>query len=97
MFAPFTIRGTVKRFDGPTGWHYLPLDVRHSAALRPLVTESWPALLKVTATIGDHAWVATVMPIKDGPLFIAITAPVRKKLGIRVGQALSVAIEPKSP
>lgn len=94
MFTPFTLHTAVQRFEGPNGWYHVPLPEDRSAALRPFVTETWPALLKVTATIDDYSWTATVMPIQDGPLFIALTAPVRKKLKIEEGRTIEVRIAP---
>ncbi len=94
MFAPFSITSPVLRFEGDNGWYYVPFDEEDSESFRPLVTETWPALLKVRARIGDHAWTATVMPIKDGPLFVALTAPVRRRLGIEEGQVVTVNVEP---
>ena len=35
MFEPFSIRGAVRRFDGPNGWYYLPLGPRESDMMRP--------------------------------------------------------------
>lgn len=93
-FVPFTQSGRVQRFDGPNGWLYLPFDEGPSAALRGLVGAHWPALLKVAARIGEYRWIATVMPIKDGPLFIAMTAPVRRALGIDEGDEIAVVIAP---
>lgn len=94
MFPPFSLTAEVRRFEGPTGWTYVPFDEDLSRELRPLVTDRWPALLKVRAGVGDFSWTATVMPIKDGPLFIALTAPVRKRLDVAPGQTLTVRVEP---
>lgn len=94
MFEPFTVETEVLRFEGPSGWTYVPFGPRESAALRMRVNETWPALLKVAATLNGHRWTATVMPIADGPLFIALTAPVRKRLGIGEGDRVAVRIEP---
>lgn len=96
MFTPFTVETEVLRFEGPGGWLYVPFSPEKSAALRRFVTEEWPALLKVAATLDGHRWTATVMPIADGPLFIALTAPVRKKLGVGEGDRVAVRIEPRS-
>lgn len=94
MFKAFSFTAEVQRFSGPNGWYYLALNAKKSKELRPLVTEVWPALLKVSATVKTHEWTATIMPIKDGPLFMTLTAPVRKKLDIQVGQRLRATITP---
>lgn len=94
MFHPFTLDERVHRFEGPGGWFYLPFDEALSEELRPLVAAEWPALLKVSARVGDFEWTATVMPIKDGPLFIALPAKVRKRLKIGLGDRVEVHIAP---
>lgn len=94
MFEPFSVTSEVLRFDGENGWFYVPFDDDTSELLRPLVTDKWPALLKVRAQLDGVRWTATVMPIKDGPLFVALTAPIRKQLGIAEGHEVSIAIEP---
>lgn len=84
----------MRRFDGQKGWHYVPFDETTGGSLRPLVEDAWPALLKVKARIAKHSWTATVMPIKDGPLFIALTASARRKLRLAVGDVITVFIKP---
>lgn len=86
------VRGTVARFEGPGGWTYLPLSKRLSSVLAPLVRSTWPALLKAECTLGKTVWTASIMPIKDGPLFIALPAKVRKAEKIEVGQRITVTL-----
>ena len=86
----FTVRGPVERFPGENGWFYVKLSARQSAQLGPLVRSEWPALLKIRCTLGDTTWKATIMPIKDGPLFVALPAKVRKAEAIVVGQRVTL-------
>lgn len=94
MFDPFEVTHEVLRFDGPDGWFYVPFDEATSAELRPLVTATWPALLKVDAQVRGHRWRATVMPIKEGPLFVALPAAVRKRTGVQAGDRVTVTVMP---
>jgi hypothetical protein len=78
----FVIRGKVKRFSGKYGWYYVELDRALSEELRPLLTGSWPAFLKARFNINKTSWRSSIMPIKNGLLFIAIPAKIRKSEGI---------------
>lgn len=75
----FTVRNTVQRFSGQYGWYYLELDEIISKDLRPMLKDLWPALLKARFTINNTTWNSSIMPIKDGPLFIALPAKIRKQ------------------
>ena len=55
-----------------------------------------PALLSASFWIGSTAWDSSIMPIKDGPLFIALPAHVRKSEGIELGQDIGVEFELKA-
>lgn len=93
-FEPFCVTGPVSRFDGDRGWFYVAFGPAVTDQLRPLVAECWPSLLKVSARIAETAWEATVMPIKDGPLFIAIPSGVRERLHIVGGEEVTVHVTP---
>lgn len=91
------ITAKLQRFDGPSGWFYVPFDETFSRGLRPLVTQHWPALLKVRAEIAGLPWTASIMPIRDGPLFVAIPAKIRRKLEIGVGDVVTLDIDLEAP
>lgn len=89
---PFILDGPLLRFDGPSGWFYRPLPDDRSVALRPLVTRTWPALHPVACCIGEVRWQGSLMPIKDGPLFVAVPAKVRRKLGLVEGDPVRIRV-----
>lgn len=91
-FETCSITGPIRRFPGAGGWHHLLLPPELDQRLRPLVTAHWPALLKVAARVDAIAWTATVMPIKDGPLFIDLPAKIRKQLDIEEGDEVTVRL-----
>lgn len=91
----YVVSGEVKRFPGPTGWHYLELPLDLDPELRPLVRQRWPALLSVRCTLGRTTWDGSIMPIKAGPLFIAVPARVRTSEGVVVGSAVTISFEPR--
>lgn len=86
----FTVSNTVKRFPGEYGWYYIELDENVSKDFRPIIKEKWPALLNATFTLHDTTWKSSIMPVKDGPLFIALPAKVRKAEGIDLDQKITV-------
>ena len=88
-----TVRGSVHRFPGKNGWYYLPLSKRLCAMLEAEVRSTWPALVKVECTIGETTWTASIMPIKDGPLFFALPAKVRKAETLDVGDRIAVVLD----
>jgi hypothetical protein len=91
----FTISGNVNRFEGKYGWHYVELDRQLSNDFRPLIKNRWPALLKATFKINSTKWDSSIMPIKNGPLFIALPAKVRKAEEIKEGQKINIKFELK--
>lgn len=89
----YVIHGKVKRFPGQYGWHYVQLNKELSGDLRPLINSRWPALLNSSFKINSTVWKSSIMPIKNGPLFIALPAKVRKKEDIVEGQKITVQFE----
>lgn len=88
----FTVTNTVKCFPGKYGWYYVELDESLSNDLRPILNGVWPALLKSEFTLNKTTWKSSIMPIKDGPLFIALPAKIRKKESIEEGQEVKVHV-----
>lgn len=78
IMSNLSIKNVVKRFPGQYGWYYVEVDEDISKDLRPILKNLWPALLKAQFTLGKTTWNSSIMPIKDGPLFIALPAKVRK-------------------
>jgi hypothetical protein len=91
----FEVSDRVKRFPGQYGWYYVELDKGLSKDLRPLLANLWPALLKAEFRINKTSWQSSIMPIKDGPLFIALPAKIRKVEGLDVGNKVTIFFELK--
>lgn len=90
-----SVKGSVKRFPGQYGWYYVELDEKLSKDLRPLLANIWPALLKAEFRIDKTIWQSSIMPIKDGPLFIALPAKIRKVEDLDVGNKVTINVELK--
>ncbi len=91
----FKISAKVKRFPSQNGWHYVELGNTLSTDFRPLINERWPALLNATFKINSTKWDSSIMPIKDGPLFIALPAKVRNAEAIEKGQNINIEFDLK--
>jgi Domain of unknown function (DUF1905) len=91
----FCVKGRVKRFPGKYGWHYVELDRQLSEDLRPLIKNTWPALLRASFRVNSTKWDSSIMPIKDGPLFIALPVKVRKAEHIDEGLRITVTFDLK--
>jgi hypothetical protein len=89
----FSVNNTVRRFPGKYGWYYIELEEDISQDLRPVLKGLWPALLKARFTLNKTTWKSSIMPIKDGPLFIALPSKVRKAEDIDVDQIIEVDVE----
>ena len=89
----FSVNNTVQRFPGKYGWYYIELEEDTSQDLRPILKDLWPALLKARFKLNKTTWKSSIMPIKNGPLFIALPAKVRKAEGIDVDQIIEVDVE----
>lgn len=87
---PYRVTGVIQRFPGANGWFYLELPAELGLLFRPLVGQRWPALIKVRCTVGQTSWDGSILPIKGGPLFIALPAPVRKKEALAEGSAITL-------
>jgi hypothetical protein len=86
----FFVHGVVKRFPGQAGWYFIQLPKDLNNDLRPLLKGLWPALLKARFTLNNTTWESSIMPIKDGPLFIALPSKVRKAEKIDIDQSITV-------
>lgn len=86
----YEISGKVQKFLGDKGWYYIPLSEELSSDLREVVKAEWPALLAADLTVYKTSWRSSIMPIKDGPLFIALPAKIRKIEDISVGDKITI-------
>lgn len=80
--------GEVELFPGEGGWYFVRMD--------PQLTDGLPAergLTAVTVTIGDHSWPTSLMPLKGGSTFLPLSAPVRRRLGLVLGDLVTGTFE----
>lgn len=92
----FSISGQVERFPGENGWYYVALNEGLSKDLRPLLKNTWPALLNAEFKINNTSWQSSLMPIKDGPLFVALPVKIRKTENINTGDQVRISVKIKN-
>jgi hypothetical protein len=91
----FQVTGTVKQFPGKYGWFYVELDESLSKDFRSIIKDRWPVLLGAEFRVNNTVWNSSIMPIQNGPLFIALPAKVRKAEHIKQGQEITVEFKPQ--
>lgn len=91
----FKVTGQVKRFPGKGGWYYVELSQDLSQDLRPLLKDKWPQLLSAKFKINSTSWDSSIMPIKDGLLFIALPAKIRDTQNIKLDDRVSISVKLK--
>ncbi|PID99055.1 hypothetical protein CSA80_02980 [Candidatus Saccharibacteria bacterium] len=92
----YLVTGVVKRFPGKLGWYYVELDDELAEKFRDRIKTIWPKLLAANFTVNQTHWSSSIMPIKDGPLFIALPAKIRKAEKLELGQTVTIEFSIKS-
>ncbi len=87
----FVVKGTVYKYPGAGGWHFIELGKEQSKQIRKErhAVVGW-GFLKIHATLGKTSWDTTLFPTKQGPYLIAIKAGVRKKEAVFEGDSVAV-------
>ena len=79
---------------GPAPFFYAPVPPEHVAAIARAaksVSYGW-GMIPVDVTIGDLTFYTALFP-KDGGYLLPLKAAIRTKLGITVGDMISVALK----
>lgn len=93
MSKTYRVTEDVEVFPQAGGWHYIPVPQRISAELSSFANRG---LIPITATAGSDSWETSLLPKGDGTHFIALSAPIRKRNRIEVGDRITVSFEPRS-
>lgn len=83
----YTVRGEVRRFDGPGGWFYVDVPAEIAGDF-----EQHFGFVPVRAKIGNLAWETSLMPKRDGSKFLALKAAIRKAHHIVEGDEITVEL-----
>ena len=87
MKDKFIATGTIWRYEGPGGWHFLTIDKKTAHGIRFFSEERTVGLgyVKVRAKIRKTSWETALFPTKAGEYLLAVKAAVRKTENIAEG------------
>ena len=77
----------VQLFPQDNGWHYVAVPSHISHPLRIFADRG---LIAVHATVGDYTWNTSLLPKGDGSHFVALSAKMRNKEGIRLEDSVTM-------
>lgn len=92
MAAALNVRGQVRIFPGPGGWHYVSVPKKYSTLFADSADRG---LVPITVSLGETTWDTSLLPMGDGTHFIALKAAVRKKESIELGDRVSLSFVPR--
>jgi hypothetical protein len=87
MKKTYTVKATVQKFPQQGGWYFVSIPQKYEdlGVKKP----KW-GLVPAEITLGKTTWQKSLLPMGDGSLFIALSAQIRKKEGIGVGDTVTV-------
>ena len=83
-----SFKGTVKKFPGPSGWHYIAVPKKYTRELQKQ-RKSW-GMYPITAHIGSTTWKTKLMIKKGGDFFIALKLAIQNKEKLALGDRVSI-------
>lgn len=86
-----SFEGTIQRFPGPSGWHYVAVPDKYGSALKEQ-RRTW-GMYPITAHVGNTSWKTKLMMKKGGDFFIALKSDVRKKEELFVGDIVLISFQ----
>ena len=83
MKLQIAFTGTVEKFPGHGGWHYVVVPKQHTKELKA-VRRTW-GMFPITVTRSTNTWQTKLMTMKGGDYFVALKAAIRKKEKVDCG------------
>lgn len=87
MKKTFSVKAKVQKFPQQGGWYFV--SIPHKYEDFGVKKPKW-GLVPAEITLGENTWQKSLLPMGDGSLFIALSAQVRKREGIDVGDMVTV-------
>ena len=84
----FTVKGHMKVFQMDNPWFYVAVPSKYTEMFK---NDMDRGLLAVTATLGDSERKTSLMPKGDGTHFIPLSAKIRKKESLNVGDIITLS------
>ena len=91
MKTKFTAK--IERFECANGWHYVTVPEKLVAPLKLQNYANHFGYIAITAKVGTSCWDTSIMPMGDKTDFIALSAKIRKKEKVVLGDEIEVSFE----
>lgn len=86
-----SFKGTVEKFPGSSGWHYIAVPKKYTRDLQQQ-RRAW-GMYPITAHVGNTSWKTKLMIKKGGDFFIALKSVIRNKEKLTVGDRVSISFK----
>ncbi len=83
----FQVKGIVKIFPVINPWIYVSVPQKHTSLTKKYADRG---LVSITVTLGQSTWNTSLLPKGDGTQFIPLSAKIRKKENIEVGDRIKL-------
>lgn len=91
MRLSFSINGTVFKYPGAGGWHFVSVPKKESEKVKKSkATRVGFGFVKVKAKLGKTVWDTSLFPTKEGHYLLSIKGTVRTKEGILEGDVVKI-------
>ena len=90
VFQEHSFSSTVEIFPQDNPWVYVSAPKKYVKLFADFMDRG---LVAITATLGSSTWNTSLMPKGDGTLFIPLSATVRKKEQIEVGDRVQITFK----
>ena len=86
-----SFKGTVQKFPGTGGWHYIAVPKKHTRGLQQQ-RKAW-GMYPIIVSVGNTTWKTKLMTKKGGDFFVALRAAIRNKEKIAVGDRVTISFK----
>jgi len=91
MMKIITFKGTVQKFPGRSGWHYVAVPKKYTPELKEQ-RRAW-GMYPIIANVGHTTWKTKLMMKKGGDFFVALKSDIRNKEKIVVGDRVAISFK----
>ncbi|MGH7453551.1 MAG: DUF1905 domain-containing protein [bacterium] len=88
MSESFNIKSKAEIFPQKGGWVFVRVPKKYTEVFKSLADRG---LVAITVTLGKNTWDTSLMPMGDGTQFIPLSAGIRKKDGIMIGDRVKLS------
>ncbi len=86
----YKIQGTVWRWPGDAGWHFLTLPKPLAQKIRKMYPKGF---VKIRAIIGKSTWETSLFPHREAGYLLCVNKKIRKQEGLFEGDGVVVRFD----